>query len=58
MFARFAGTPENKAAVISGVPMNLIGEPEEVAAAILFLVSPKAGFLTGSSIGVDGGMLA
>src|SRR6202171_1606388 len=35
MLNRFTGTAEKKAALISGVPMNRIGQPEEVAAAIL-----------------------
>ncbi len=58
MATRFTGTPENKAALISGIPFNRMGQPEEVAAAIIFLASPKAAFITGASIGVDGGMLA
>jgi NAD(P)-dependent dehydrogenase (short-subunit alcohol dehydrogenase family) len=58
MVNRFTGTPENKAALISGVPYNRMGQPEEVAAAILFLASPKAAFITGASIAVDGGALA
>ncbi len=58
MATRFSGTPEGKAALISGVPSKRLGRPEEVAAAILFLASPEAGFVTGASISVDGGVLA
>jgi NAD(P)-dependent dehydrogenase (short-subunit alcohol dehydrogenase family) len=58
MSNRFPGTPEKKAALISGVPMKRIGRPEEVAAAILFLASDKASFITGASLGTDGGKLA
>jgi NAD(P)-dependent dehydrogenase (short-subunit alcohol dehydrogenase family) len=58
MVTRFAGTPENKAGLISGVPLRRMGQPEEVAAAIVFLASPKAAFITGASIAVDGGMQA
>jgi NAD(P)-dependent dehydrogenase (short-subunit alcohol dehydrogenase family) len=58
MATRFTGTPENKAAFISGVPLKRMGQPEEVAAAILFLASPKAAFITGTSIAVDGGIMA
>ncbi len=58
MVTRFAGTPENKADLISGVPLSRVGQPEEVAAAIVFLASPKAAFITGASIAVDGGMQA
>jgi NAD(P)-dependent dehydrogenase (short-subunit alcohol dehydrogenase family) len=58
MLNRFTGTPEKKAALISGVPMKRIGQPEEVAAAILFVASDKASFITGTSLAADGGKLA
>jgi NAD(P)-dependent dehydrogenase (short-subunit alcohol dehydrogenase family) len=58
MLNRFTGTPENKADLISRVPMKRIGQPEEVAAAILFLASDKASFITGASLAADGGKLA
>ena len=58
MLNRFTGTPEKKANLISGVPMKRIGQPEEVAAAILFLASDKASFITGASLATDGGKLA
>ena len=58
MVTRFTGTPENKAALVSGVPLGRMGQPEEIAAAILFLASPKAAFITGTSIAVDGGIMA
>lgn len=38
-----------------GNPLGRIGEPEEVAAAIVFLASPEATFITGQCINVDGG---
>jgi len=58
MLNRFTGTPENKADLISRVPMKRIGQPEEVAEAILFLASDKAFFTTGASLAADGGKLA
>jgi NAD(P)-dependent dehydrogenase (short-subunit alcohol dehydrogenase family) len=58
MLNRFTGTPANKADLISRVPMKRIGKPEEVAAAILFLASDKASFITGASLATDGGKLA
>jgi NAD(P)-dependent dehydrogenase (short-subunit alcohol dehydrogenase family) len=58
MLNRFTGTPEKKTTLISGVPMKRIGQPEEVAAAILFLASDKASFITGASLAADGGKLA
>ena len=42
----------------SYVPARRLGKPEEVAAAIVFLASPDASFLTGHSLAVDGGKLA
>jgi NAD(P)-dependent dehydrogenase (short-subunit alcohol dehydrogenase family) len=58
MLNRFTGTAEKKATLISDVPMKRIGQPEEVAAAILFLASDKASFITGTSLAADGGKLA
>jgi NAD(P)-dependent dehydrogenase (short-subunit alcohol dehydrogenase family) len=40
---------------IDGTPMGRLGEPEEVAAAILFLASPAASLMTGSIVLADGG---
>ncbi|MBT7664869.1 MAG: SDR family oxidoreductase, partial [Rhodospirillaceae bacterium] len=39
-------------------PMNRIGRPAEVAAAILYLASDQAGFTTGAALAVDGGATA
>jgi NAD(P)-dependent dehydrogenase (short-subunit alcohol dehydrogenase family) len=39
-------------------PMGRLGDPAEVAAAIAFLVSPAASFITGAELYVDGGYLA
>jgi citronellol/citronellal dehydrogenase len=39
------------------VPLKRIGTEAEVSAAIAFLLSPAAGFITGSCISVDGGVL-
>jgi 3-oxoacyl-[acyl-carrier protein] reductase len=43
-------------AVTSMTPLNRLGKPEEVAAAIAFLASPKASYITGQVIAVNGGM--
>jgi len=40
------------------LPVKRLGRPEELAAAVAFLVSDLAGFITGVSLQVDGGMLA
>src|ERR1700691_5677720 len=58
MLDRFTGTSEAKAALASGVPIGRIGEPDEIAAAVQFLASDKASFITGHSLLVDGGKLA
>ncbi|MBX5167997.1 MULTISPECIES: glucose 1-dehydrogenase [unclassified Rhizobium] len=58
MLNRFTGTPENKTALLSGVPLGRIGQPEEMAHAIAFLASDKASFITGQIVTVDGGKTA
>jgi len=58
MLNRFAGTDENKAALVAGVPVKRVGRPEEIAQTILFVASDKASFITGASLAVDGGKLA
>jgi NAD(P)-dependent dehydrogenase (short-subunit alcohol dehydrogenase family) len=43
---------------LSKLPIGRIGMPEDVAEAVLFLVSDRAAFITGSEIAVDGSQLA
>lgn len=49
-------TEEQRAAMLSGVPLARPGDPKEVAAAIAFLASEEAGYITGQALRVNGGM--
>jgi NAD(P)-dependent dehydrogenase (short-subunit alcohol dehydrogenase family) len=40
------------------LPMNRVGQPDEVAAAVLWLCSPSASYINGAAVPVDGGFLA
>jgi len=55
MLARFTGTPEKKAALVTTVPMGRLGLPDELANAIVFVASDEASFITGHVLNVDGG---
>jgi NAD(P)-dependent dehydrogenase (short-subunit alcohol dehydrogenase family) len=50
--------PAKLAAFLTRVPMGRFGEPEELVEASLFLCSPKASYITGAILPIDGGFLA
>lgn len=44
--------------LLQGIPMGRLAEPDEIAEAVLFLASEGAAYITGTSLAVDGGLLA
>ena len=48
--------PEQQQALLQTIPLGRLGTPDDVAAAVAFLVSPGAGYITGSTIHINGGM--
>lgn len=53
--ARLTGTPETAARQARINPMQRLGQPDDIAALMAFLLSADAGWITGQQIGVDGG---
>jgi len=43
-------------ALMQQIPLGRLGEPEDIAAAVAFLASPQAGYITGTTLHVNGGM--
>jgi NAD(P)-dependent dehydrogenase (short-subunit alcohol dehydrogenase family) len=52
-----AFTPAQAAAQTARIPLGRLGLPSDVAAAVAFLVSPGAGYITGQALHVDGGLV-
>ncbi|MES2036095.1 MAG: SDR family oxidoreductase [Pseudomonadota bacterium] len=46
------------AGMLASIPLGRYGQPDDIAAAVAFLASPSAGFITGTTLSVDGGATA
>jgi 3-oxoacyl-[acyl-carrier protein] reductase len=49
-------TEAQKSAIMAKIPLQKLGQTEDVAAAVAFLLSPEASYITGQTIHVNGGM--
>jgi 3-oxoacyl-[acyl-carrier protein] reductase len=47
---------EQKQALLAQIPLGRLGQPEDIAAAVAYLASPAAGYVTGAVLHVNGGM--
>jgi 3-oxoacyl-[acyl-carrier protein] reductase len=50
-------SPEIQKSIQDKIPLKRVGTPEEIAAAVAFLASPEAGYITGQTLCVDGGIV-
>ncbi len=50
-------TPEQMAQILTQIPVGRVGQPEDTAAAVAFLVSEEAGYITGATLDVNGGIV-
>ena len=49
-------TEQQREAILGRIPLARLGKAEDVAAAVVFLASPQAGYITGATLHVNGGM--
>jgi NAD(P)-dependent dehydrogenase (short-subunit alcohol dehydrogenase family) len=50
-------SPQDRVAFLAQIPLGRFARPEEVAAAVVFLCSAHAGYITGATLNVSGGQL-
>jgi NAD(P)-dependent dehydrogenase (short-subunit alcohol dehydrogenase family) len=50
--------PEEMKRRTSGIPLGRLGDPEDIGATVVFLLSPENSFMNGSVVSVDGGAVA
>ena len=55
--AQIISNPTLRQQLLSEIPLNRIGQPEEVAELVAYLVSPEASYVTGSTYVIDGGLM-
>jgi len=55
---RFKDQPEVKQAIADTIPLGRLGQPQDMANAVLFLLSDRASYITGTELVVDGGTWA
>jgi 3-oxoacyl-[acyl-carrier protein] reductase len=49
--------PDRRADILKAIPLGRVGKPEDVAAAVVYLAGPDAGYVTGQVVRVNGGLL-
>jgi 3-oxoacyl-[acyl-carrier protein] reductase len=47
---------DQKSNILGQIPAGRMGDPNEIASAVLYLASPEAGYVTGTTLHVNGGM--
>jgi 3-oxoacyl-[acyl-carrier protein] reductase len=50
-------TPKQVELIAAAIPAQTFGKPEDIAAAVAFLASPEAAYITGETVHVNGGMV-
>ena len=48
--------PSSRQQLTGQIPLGRLGSPEDIASAVAFLASPQAGYITGETLHVNGGM--